>query len=143
MKRSEVIKNNKESLMNAMIECYQDILEFGGDCQYKIFIWDDGELELLFGPQGDHSSLAAHEMEPRELYYVCTISEPHFDPWDCTDHSAPEDEAERETEKKEIIDWCVTRYKESVLETLNRIIDEAERDERLQKEMDDYLEENQ
>jgi len=129
MKRSEIISAHREVIAAYMVEHYRIVLECGGKVQYKLYIWEDGELEGLEGPQGDNSWLKARDMEPRELFYVCTIGSPYFDPWDCTDHAAPDDEEEREREEREIIDWCVDEYKAAIDEKLDAVIEDAEREE--------------
>lgn len=129
MKRSEIISAHREAIAAYMVEHYRIVLECGGKVQYKLYIWEDGELEGLEGPQGDNSWLKARDMEPRELFYVCTIDAPYFTPWDLVDHAAPEDEAEREAEEKEIIDWCMSEYKDNLTDVLYTIIAEAEQEE--------------
>lgn len=66
--------------------------------QYQIYFWSDGEIETLFGPEGDNSFLRAKEWEDRELYYVGTVSgrgvAEDFDGWAFLyeDEGADEDE---------------------------------------------------
>ena len=126
MKRSEIISENYKAITEAMVSRYRTVLESNGRIQYKIYIWDDGEIVCLEQVQGDNSYLLHIEMEPRALYYVTTIEQPNFDPWDSADHSAPDDEQEREAEEKEIIDWLVQEYETNVGDELDNIISEAE-----------------
>lgn len=126
MNRSEIISENYKAITEAMVSRYRTVLESNGRIQYKIYIWDDGEIECLEQVQGDNSYLQPREMEPRALHYVTTIEQPNFDPWDSADHSAPEDEQERETEEREIIDWLVQEYETNVGDELDNIISEAE-----------------
>lgn len=130
MKRSEIITRHYKEIADAMVEHYRSVIESDGRIQYKIYVWDDGTLEYLCGPQGDNSWLKPRDMEPRELFYVDTIDAPFFDPWDYTDHAAPDDEAEREAEREEIIDYLVQQYETNIADVLDNIIDDAERDER-------------
>lgn len=126
MKLSEIITNNYKAITEAMVSMYRTVLESNGRIQYKIYIWDDGEIECLEQVQGDNSYLQPRDMEPRALYYVTTIEQPNFDPWDSADHSAPDDEQEREAEEQEIIDWLVQEYETNVGDELDNIISEAE-----------------
>lgn len=130
MKRSEIITNNYDAIKEAMVSMYRTVLESNGRIQYKIYIWDNGEIECLEQVQGDNGYLQPREMEPRSLYYVTTIEQPNFDPWDSADHSAPDDEQEREAEEQEIIDWLVQEYETNVVDELDNIISEAEMVER-------------
>lgn len=130
MKRSEIISENYKAITETMVSKYRAVLESNGAMQYQIYIWDDGEIECLEQVQGDNSYLQPREMEPRALHYVTTIEQPNFDPWDSADHSAPEDEQEREAEEKEIIDWLVQEYETNVGDELDNIISEAEMVER-------------
>ena len=130
MKRSEIIKNNYETITEAMLSMYRTVLESNGRIQYKIYFWDDGEIECLEQVQGDSGYLQPRDMGPRALHYVTTIEQPNFDPWDSADHSAPEDEQEREAEEAEIIDRLVQEYETNVSDELDIIIREAEMDER-------------
>lgn len=130
MKKSEVIKRYYGDIRDAMVERYRTVLECSGSVQYKIYVWEDGEIECQEGPQGDNAYLAPRSGEPRDLYYIGTIAAPYFDPWDLSDHAAPDDEDERETERREIIDWAVDEYRESGADALiDAAIDAAEQDE--------------
>lgn len=130
MKKSEAIKKFYAEIKDAMVERYRIVLDCNGILQYKVYVWEDGQIECLEGPQGDNSFLQARDNEPRELYYVTTVDAPCFDPWDCTDHSAPDDEAEREAERAEIIDWCVDEYQTNGADAiLDAAIDDAELEE--------------
>ena len=131
MKKSKLIARCRGQLADEMVSLYREVLESNGGIQYKVYLWEDGEIELLQGVQGDSSSLRPKDSEPRCLYYVCTIDAPYFDPWDIAGHSAPEDEEERETERKEIIDWCVDDYAENISDVLAEVIKEAAADEEM------------
>lgn len=126
MKKSEIITKHAVPITQAMCSSYRRVLRSRGNEQLQIYVWEDGEIEFLSGPCGDHSRLAPRDNEPRELYYVTTVFAPGFDPWDMTDRSRPEDEAEREAEEEEIIAWCIDEYEKSVFEVLDTIIEEAE-----------------
>lgn len=126
MTRSEIITKNYNAIREAMIAKYRAVLDSEGGIQYKIYIWSDGEIQCLEQVQWDNTYLQPYETETRTLYYVTTIALPGFDPWDYADHSAPEDEQERETEEQEIIDWLIEQYEQDVDEQLDNIISEAE-----------------
>lgn len=130
MKRSEIITKYSREIAEVMVERYRSVLECAGRIQYKVYVWEDGELECLEGVQGDNSYLRPRDMEPRELYYVCTIDAPCFDPWDYTDHSAQDDENKREKERGEIIDYLVGEYETNISDALDVVIEEAEQEER-------------
>ena len=134
MKDSVIIRKHRKAIASAMVDRYRTILESAGRIQYRIYIWEDGEVECLEGPLGDNSYLKAKSYEPRELVYVRTISAPFFDPWDYTDESAPDDEDEREATEREIIDWLVDEYQNSVSDILDSVIEEA----KWKEEMEEY-----
>lgn len=129
MKLSEVINANYDKIAESMIQHYRTVLESRGGVQYKIYIWSDGELFALEQVQGDNTRAVPNDMETRELFHVCTIACPCFDPWDAANESAPDDEDEREAQEEEIIDWLVSEYKNSIDDKLGEIISDAERDE--------------
>lgn len=128
MTKIEVIKKYSDSIKNEMVDRYSSVLDSFGRIQYQIYIWDDGEIECLEGVQGDNSYLKAKDSETRNLYYVCTVSAPNFDPWDYSDHAAPDNETERETERTEIIDYLVDEYKQNLPDVFDAIIEEATND---------------
>jgi len=125
MKKTEAIEKFRKEIRDEMVDRYRKVLECNGQIQYQIYVWEDGEIEVLPGPQGDNSYLKAKDLEPRQLFYICTIKEPFFDPWDQADHAAPDDEDERDAEEAEIIDWLVDEYAENVSDLLDQIIREA------------------
>ena len=129
MKRSEAILKYQDKIKEVMIDRYFSVIDCNGKIQYKVYVWEDGEIEYLEGPQGDNSFLQAKDREPRKLFYVCTVDSPCFDPWDYSDHSAPDDENEREAERSEIIDYLMDSYKENLSDKMDTIITEAQQDE--------------
>ena len=133
MKQSEVIEKFRSVIASAMIERYKDVLECNGRIQYKLYIWEDGEIVCQEGVQGDNAYLVPGEAADRELFYVTTISQPFFDPWDNADHSAPEDETEREKERAEIIAYVMDEYAACVDELIDRRVREAQEEEELLK----------
>ena len=129
MKRSEAILKYHDEIKETMINRYRTVLECDGRIQYKVYVWEDGEIECLEGAQGDNSWLQAKDAEPRELFYVCTIDNPYFNPLDYSDHAAPDNEEEREVEKREIIDYLIREYEENITDKIDYIIEDAEQDE--------------
>lgn len=129
MERSEVISMYRDQIMVHMVKDYRSVLECNGRIQYQLYIWEDGEIEELEDVHGSTGYLQPRDAEPRALFYVGKVACPYFDPWDCTDHSAPEDEAERERERMEIINWCMEEYESAIDEKLDEIIDEAKSEE--------------
>ena len=130
MKRSEIIAMHYGKIIDAMTEHYRYVLNSDGRIQYKVYIWEDGELEYLYGVQGDNGWLQPKECEPRELFYVCTIDAPGFDPWDIAENGAPDDETARAEEREEIIEYVMDNY--NAEEILDSIIESAEFDEKLE-----------
>ena len=130
MKNSEIISTYRESIEARMVELYRIVLNSDGRIQYKLYVWSDGELEALEDVQGSNSYLQERDGESRSLTYVATIASPSFDPWDYADHSAPEDEDERDAEAAEIIDWMVNEYENHVSDVVDEIISDLEREER-------------
>lgn len=130
--RACLIKAHYNKILDEMVAMYEIVLKSHGRCQYQVYIWDDGEIERLQGPQGDHSYLVPRQGEKRDIHYVCTIDAPCFDPWDLADHSAPDDDSEREKEEEEIISYLVNEYRNEGAEAaLDAAIEQAEQGDML------------
>lgn len=130
MKYSEIINANYDRITEELISDYRSVIESEGRIQYKVYIWEDGEIETLCGPQGDNSWLKPRDAEPRHLYCVTVVdADPSFSIWDYSDEGEPDDEDERETMRAAIIDWLVDEYSQRISETMDEIISEAEEDE--------------
>lgn len=132
MTRSDAIATYAADIKATMSECYKSVLECNGQLQYEIYVWEDGSIERLEQVQGDNSWLQVKDWEPRQLFYVTTIAAPCFDPWDYSDHAAPDDAEEREQERAEIIDWMVSDYSDNLSDVISSLIDEAEEQEKYQ-----------
>lgn len=72
MLRSEAIEKYWDEIAEAMRTAYADTV--GGKTQEKIYVWEDGEIETLYGCYGDNSFLQPKQWEDRELFYVTTVS---------------------------------------------------------------------
>ena len=129
MKKSEAIKKYQPEIMETMSEKYRNVLESEGRLQYRIYVWSDGEIECLEGPQGDNSYLKAKDSEPRTLFYVDTVSAPGFSIWDAAGESAPENEQEAEEMAKSVIDSCMEEYTDTLPDMVDALIREAEDEE--------------
>lgn len=127
MKKSEAIKAYASAITETMRESYRDVLESEGRVQYQIYVWEDGDITRLPGVQGDNSYLKPHDWNSIQLFYVTTVSCPNLDLWDCADHSAPEDQEQRESEEQEIIDYLMDEYDPD--EELDKVLEEAKREE--------------
>ena len=128
MKNSEMIKKFAAKIQESMIESYKTAIECEGRIEYQIYIWEDGEVERLQTVSGDNSYLKAKDSEPRKLVYVTTVK--GCNPYDCADEAIPEDEAEREAMKAELIDWLMDEYKAAVSEKLEEAIEREENEEK-------------
>lgn len=122
MKTSEAIIKYQDEIKSTMIEKYRSVLNCNGSIQYKVYVWEDGNIECLEGTQGDNTYLVPKDPD-KNLFYVCTVSAPYFDPWDYTDHSAPDNETERETERQEIIEYLVNEYESNISDIIDTILD--------------------
>lgn len=125
---AQVMTDNYAELIKEMTRCYRNVLESDGAIQYKIYIWEDGAIESLEGPQGDCSSLVARSNEPRHIYYVTVISAPCVDVFDLAGAERPEDPTEMESAKAEAIDFLVDNYSEEAEARLDAVIEEAQED---------------
>ena len=131
MKRSEILTRYYNEILSSMIDHYRTVLECDGRIEYAIYIWEDGEIEILERVQGDNSWLQARDAEPRVLFYAVTVSSPNFYAWGCTDEPRPDDEDAAEAMRQEIIDWIVDEYATNgAREELDAEIEDAEREER-------------
>ena len=135
MKNSEAIRKYYDTIRDTLLDCYRTVLECNGRIQYKVYVWEDGEIERLEAPQGDTGWLQAREYEPRKLFYIDQIDAPFFDPWDFEDVQKPEDEVEAEERRQEIIDYLVESFEADVDDRIDHIIESAEEAERYEMEM--------
>ena len=134
MKPSEILTKFRSDIAEAMTDAYRTVISHAGRFQYKVYIWSDGEIELLEGCQGDCSYLVPKSSEPRSLIYVCTVSEPYIDIWNLADESVPDDEAEKKAKEKEIIDCLVSDYRNNAVDyIIDDVIEKA-------KEYEEYEE---
>lgn len=131
MKKSEVISRFAPAIEAAMVDCYRSVLRYDGRIQYGVYVYSDGTVRTIEQVQGDNARLAKDESDPRELYYVTTVSAPGVDVFDLagiTDTSETEEEAE--VAKAEAIDWLVEDYEAAGAdEALDSVIRNAEIDE--------------
>ena len=131
MKKSEVISRFAPAIEAAMVDCYRSVLRYDGQIQYGVYVYSDGTVRTIEQVQGDNARLAKDANDPRELYYVTTVSAPGVDVFDLAgiaDNS--ETEEEQEVAKAEAIDWLVEDYEASGAdEALDSIIRNAEIDE--------------
>ena len=134
MKTSEAIKKYQQKIMETMSKKYRNVLESEGRLQYRIYVWEDGEIECLEGVQGDNSYLKAKDNEPRTLFYICTVSAPGFNVWDAAGESAPDNEQEAEEMAKSGIDACMEEYTDSLPDMMDSLIREAEDEESYEAE---------
>lgn len=116
MTKSEIITKYADTIMETMVDRFREVLKAHGRTQYKIYVWEDGEMECLLGPQGDNSYLAPRSGENRDLVYVDTVSYTGFNPQEIDDE-APE---------AEVIDACVDEYENTLQDRLDVIISSAD-----------------
>lgn len=108
MTKRELIEKHYYELKDEIIDCYRLVLKYWvGGIQYQIYIWEDGELEFLGVISGSHSWLKPRTSEKRKLYYVCTVKEFGFNPWDYRIEAWPDDREGQEKIEAEIIEECV------------------------------------
>lgn len=118
----QVMLMHYNELLREMTERYRNVLESDGQCQYKVYIWEDGEIECLCGPNGDNTCLAPNRGEHRKLYYVTTIDAPYVDVFSLSG------EDPSECSKEDAIDWLVDTYDDEARAHLNQAIDDAAED---------------
>ena len=129
MKRSEALDKYRETIIDQMVKSYKDVLENKGITEDKIYVWEDGEIEVLSDTQGGSGWLVAKEWEDRELFYAVTVSCPNFDPWDCTADPKPDDEEEAAAYEADIIAEEVDCYRDQADEILDQAIEYAKEEE--------------
>lgn len=125
MKKSELIRENFSRLAKALADRYETVVGCGGQVQYKVYIWSDGEIQYLEQPQGDNSYLAPNNHETRELYYLTTVGGYRIDLADAAGLPA----VETEEDKQEAVEFLVDEYKRELPDLLDELIYEAEREE--------------
>ena len=129
MLRSEAIEKYWAPIIEAMRTAYADTV--GGNTQEKIYIWEDGEIETLYGVYGDNSFLRPKQWEDRELFYITTVST--ADPADFidvyTEHMTDE---EYNAVYEEAAHFLVDGYDPE--EDLQNILEDAIRAEKIEAE---------
>ena len=134
MLRSEAIEKYWASIIEAMRTAYADTV--GGNTQEKIYIWEDGEIETLYGVYGDNSFLRPKQWEDRELFYIATVSA--SDPADfITENTAEMSEEEYTKAWDEAAEMLISTYDPE--EELQNIFDDAIRAEKAEAEEESYL----
>lgn len=134
MKKSEAIIKYRMNIESVLPALYHMVIDSDGHIQYSVYLWDDGTVEMLEEAQGSNTYLQAKDTETRELFYVTTVSLPNFDPWNYSDHSAPDDPAARKAERKEIIDWLLSEYEANLPDLFDSILTDAEQEEQYAEE---------
>jgi len=127
MKRSEALKKYAAVITEKLPALYRETMESFGRVQYAVYVWEDGELQILEQVHGDNSYLIPKDGEPRELFYICTIS--GYNVWDTFSDSVPDSEAEKADMEAGLIDDQVQNYKENLSDLLYSIQQEAEEEE--------------
>lgn len=120
----EIIEANEEAIKEELISSYTKAVECDGRIERQIYIWSDGEIEVLEEAQGSNSWLRANNSEDRDLYYLTTVTGCNV--WD---NGEPEDEAEAEKEHDLLVDILVDDYKAYIDVTFEHIIEDVERRE--------------
>ena len=129
MLTSEAIEKYWASIIEAMRTAYADTV--GGNTQEKIYIWEDGEIETLYGVYGDNSFLRPKQWEDRELFYIATVSA--SDPADfITENTAEMSEEEYTKAWDEAAEMLISTYDPEG--TLDGIYDDAIRAEKIEAE---------
>lgn len=135
MKKSEILREHYDEILDALKAAYTDVIQSRGRIQVKVYIWEDGEIETLTDAQGSSTRLAPRDAEPRQLYHVATVEKPFFDPWDYSNDPKPEDADEAEKAEEEIISWYIDEYTdEEMMSVLDNAIDDAEMEESIERE---------
>lgn len=134
MTRSEIIRENWGTIAEEMTRLYDLVLTWDGRVLYKLYIWEDGELERLEDVPGSTTRLQPRDAEPRALFYVTTISAPNLDLMDAAGIDPDDDDEEtKEALLEEAKQLELDAYAESVPDVLDAIIEEAEREEELDR----------
>lgn len=129
MLRSEAIEKYWDSIIETMKKAYSDTI--GGNTQEKIYVWEDGEIETLYGVYGDTSFLRPKQWEDRELFYIATVST--ADPADFIDvYTEQMTEEEYNAVYDEAAQFLVDGYDPE--EELQCIFDDAIREEKAEAE---------
>lgn len=128
-KKFEIIRAHLSEIKDAMITRYRTVINCRGRIQYRLYIWEDGEIEALEQVQGDHTYLAPLSGETRELYYIFTVAAPGYDPRDQITDPLPDSEEEQEALFEEVDAWMVDEYKDGLDDVLDVILEEAEQEE--------------
>lgn len=132
MTRYEAITKYRNTIEAEMVRLYRSVVDSNGRVMYKLYVWEDGEIEVMEAPQGDNGWLKANDYEPRKLFPVTDIEESaDFSIWDASEYGEPEDPAEAEALREEIIEYEVTRYENVVPDIIDNILDEAKWEETL------------
>ena len=132
MKKTEAIRMYEDAIKKGILTAVKDT---AGNPSVKehVYVWEDGEIEFLFGVTGDNSWLQPKDSEDRQLFYIDTIigvdlEESAF----CEGRPDDEDEAQM------LLDAAIDEYIEEfdVDEILDMAYEKAEAEERYADEED-------
>lgn len=127
MKKSEIVSNNYVSILDAIGTCYRDALEHDGSMQYGVYVWEDGEIEILPAVTGDSTYLVPKDCEPRQLVHVMTVG------GNTCHYSDGLDGTETEDEITTWLDELAGQYLDEQVEyDLDDVIEELKRQEDLE-----------
>ena len=126
MRLSEAIRTYYDDIREELVNSYRIVLESDGKLQRSVYVWEDGEIEVLEDVQGSNSWLQPRRMETRKLFFVKCVAEPCFCWCDlCNEESIPDGEEERETLHRDAISWAVEDFEERLDDLLDTIIKSA------------------
>ena len=126
MTKLEALKKYRPAIEQEAVNLYRTVLECDGMIQFSLYIWEDGEIESLQDVSGGNSFLRPRDSEPRQLFFVDTISNPTFSWADMIFDSVSEDEDEQEQQYKEAIDFAVDAFPDEFSDRLDSIIRQEE-----------------
>lgn len=75
----ELINKYRDKIINEMVEADEAVYKCSGRIERQIYIYEDGEIEVLDDVSGSNTWL---ENQYRTLYYICTREAPCFDVYD-------------------------------------------------------------
>lgn len=113
-----LVESKREEIEATMQECFESVLEANGANQFTIYLWDNGDIQVLEDVQGSHSRLVPREGYDHELFKIVTISIPCFDWRDyCSEHIPDADDEPEAYEqlREDTIEWYKEDYNPSEL----------------------------
>ena len=129
--RMELVEENRNAIVEEVKRCWRNVIESEGRVMYRIYIWEDGEIESLCAVS-ENEWLRSNTGE--NLYGLGLVKHQQFDWSEFCEEPIDWDNEERcEELKEEVTEWLIGDDEEHVVEGF---FDRLEREEEQRRIME-------